>query len=320
VRTKIPRTLIALVAVFALLLPMASTTLAAPVFNFVADQDGANDEPGQKDLTAHAAAQDSAAPNHFFTAWKWDETSFSGNNTGDGCSLFDTDKNGLVDYALCATVGGGVGPSVVTLQSFILYSCSDGRSDRCTNPAPLVTKTGAAAQSFCTVTDNATGQFGGTDTQITCDITAIAAEAGITVLGTGTLLNTCSYPSREPNSDPSDCVLTDFPDDTTTTTTPTGSATFTATLNDSATIAPAAAGNVVFRLFSDPLCATQVFTATVATDPLTGIAATSTTVTAADTYYWTADFTPADPTAYNPSASACGVEVITVNAPTVTVP
>jgi hypothetical protein len=287
---------------------------AAPSFTYVGDDAGANDEPGQKDLTAQSSDADNGV---FYTSWKWDDIQWTGGNTGDGCSLFDTDvpDNGLVDYALCATVKGGKDAATVQLVSFKLYSCVDTRADRCAGPTTLVSKV-ADAGSFCTVIDSDTGQFDATDTTIICNISTIAAEAGITVIGSGTLLNTCSYPSREPNSDPSDCVLTIIPDDTTTVTTPSGSATFTATLNDSAQVTPAAAGNVVFKLFSDSTCATQVFTATSATNAA-GVATTTTSVSAAGTYYWTADFTPTDPTAFNPSASACGAEVVTVTAPTV---
>ena len=304
-----------LIAIFAACMLLtgvtASAVLAAPSFTFTVDDQGANDEPGQKDLTAQSSASDAGV---FYTAWKWDDTAWSGNNTGDGCSLFDTDGDGLTNYALCATVSK---KNPVVLNSFVLYSCSDGRADRCTNPQALVTKVGAAAASYCTITDKAAGSFDAQDTLIVCNISAIAAEAGITVFGTGTLLNTCSYPSREPNSDPSDCVLTVQPPTvTSTSTTPGGSATFSATLTDSASVSNNGQGNVTFHLYSDSTCTTEVFSATVATDAA-GAASTSTTTTVAGTYYWTAHFEPTDPTAFDASDSVCGSEVITVTAPTV---
>ena len=304
-----------LIAIFAACMLLtgvtASAVLAAPSFTFTVDDQGANDEPGQKDLTAQSSASDAGV---FYTAWKWDDTAWSGNNTGDGCSLFDTDADGLTNYALCATISK---KNPVVLNSFVLYQCSDGRADRCTNPQPLVTKVGAAAASYCTITDKAAGSFDAQDTLIVCNISAIAAEAGITVFGTGTLLNTCSYPSREPNSDPSDCVLTVQPPTVTdTNTTPGGSATFSATLTDSATVSPSAVGSVVFNLYSDATCTTLVYTSgSVAL--VAGAANTSTTTSVAGTYYWTVDFTPTDPTAFDPSSSTCGEEVITVVAPTV---
>jgi len=84
-------------------------------------------------------------------------------------------------------------------------------------------------------------------------------------------------------------------------------------------LAPAAAGNVLFKLWSTNtlgVCSGELFSATVATNAA-GVATTSTTVTTAGTYYWTADFTPTDPGAFNPSASTCGSEIVTVVAPTV---
>ena len=90
-----------------------------------------------------------------------------------------------------------------------LYSCSDLRNDRCTQPT-LAFIAIATAGTYCTVTDKAPGSFDAQDTLIVCNITALAAAANppVTTLTGGTLLNTCSYPSQEPNSDPSDCVLT----------------------------------------------------------------------------------------------------------------
>jgi len=302
----------------------ASSALAAPTFIYHNDDDGANDEPGQKDLTAQSADEDAGI---FYTSWKWDELSFSGKNTGDGCSLFDTDVpgNGFVDYALCATIGGGSGPAAATLLTVSMYVCeADNRVDRCSGPTLVFAAAGADASTYCQVADGA-GAFDTTDSVIVCNITAIGAAATppITVVGSGTLINTCSYPSREPNSDPSDCVVTIPAADTTTVTTPTGSATFTATLNDSAQVTPAAAGTVVFNLYLDdgdpltlPCSEAATFTASVATSAA-GVATTTTNVTVAGTYNWTADFTPTDPEAFNPSASACGSETVTVVAPTV---
>jgi hypothetical protein len=188
---------------------MATSVLATATFNFVPDDRGANDEPGQKDLTAQASAFDTDN-GHFLSAWKWDDTAWSGGNTGDGCSLFSTDGDTNVDYAVCATIGG----KPLALISTTVYSCSDQKPDRCTNPQLLSTST-----QFCTINSPVTGAFGGTDTQATCDISAIATALRLPALNNATLLNTCSYPSREPNSDPSDCVLTVAPDQTTTTST-----------------------------------------------------------------------------------------------------
>ena len=214
-RTRAPRkgsrwlVLMALVAVSTVVL--ATTALASPSFTFTPDnydQQGANDEPGQKDLTAQASITDSG---NFWTAWRWDDTSWSGKNSGDGCSLFSSDGDGFADYAVCATIGG----KTVALSTVTVYQCSDGRVDRCTNPVLLpvtspITNLCHLESSFVQGTFDATGVG---DTEIHCDITAIngALVSPSSALAGSSLINTCSYPSREPNSDPSDCIFEEIP-------------------------------------------------------------------------------------------------------------
>ena len=67
------------------------------------DSDGANDVPGQKDLTMECDAP--TAVNPLVISWNWDVISMSGSNSADACALFDTNNNGLADYALCASCG-----------------------------------------------------------------------------------------------------------------------------------------------------------------------------------------------------------------------
>jgi hypothetical protein len=295
----------------------ATTVLAAPSFTFTNDDQGANDEPGQKDLTAQGQANDPVAPNHFFTAWKWDDTAWSGKNTGDGCSLFDTDavKNGFVDYAICATIGGKT-PALLAVR---VYSCGDNRVDRCTSPVLRLT-----SATGCTIT-GVTGAFDANDTQATCDITALAAASSppISDLTGGTLLNTCSYPSQEPNSDPSDCVLTPGAQNTSVTTLSSGTTSWSATLNDTATLNPTTStGTVVFKLWSDASCTVLVWTSPSISVTASGTATTAgggtptngNTVSTAGTYSWTSDFTPSG--LFNASSSSCG-EATTVTAPSV---
>ncbi len=202
---RAPARWLAMLAILALMTGvMATSVMAAPSFTFTPDDQGANDEPGQKDLTAQSAAFDGST---FYTAWKWDDTSWSGNNTGDACSLFDTDNDGNVNYAVCATIGG----QTPVLKSVTVYSCSDGRPDRCTNPVLLRTYLPTTTTPApCEITRSIPGQFQGdpSDTLAVCNISRIASDLSRPELNSGTLLNTCSYPSREPNSDPSDCVLT----------------------------------------------------------------------------------------------------------------
>ena len=79
--------------------------LAAPIV-FI-DEGGANDNggPGQKDLTRHTV-DTAGLPNTIAVTWNWDIVTISGNNTADGCALFDTDGDGLANSALCVTWSG----------------------------------------------------------------------------------------------------------------------------------------------------------------------------------------------------------------------
>lgn len=312
---KKPRWLATFVVLALALGLVASTALAvtladAPTFtNTLNDQDGADDEPGQKDLNSHASASDSDG---FWVRFNWDVTGISGHNTADGCSLFDTGGAvGYVDAAICVTGGG----KALTLQTVVLYTCSDGRIDRCTNP-DVVENSGTTQ---CFVTNNVANDFfhpGQKDAQATCliDLAAIDASA------TPTLVNTCSYPSREPNSDPSDCVVR-VSIQSNVTTDPRGTTTWSATLNDEATVTPiGATGSVTFRLYSTSSCALAdlVWTSTaVAVDPTTGKADSSasgagagshtfTQATSTLVYYWTAEYVPTAGTSWTGYTTACG--------------
>lgn len=197
---------LALLAIVILSLGLGATSAMAAVnFSFVVDDQGKNDEPGQKDLTAQASANDTIT-NDFYTAWKWDDTSWPGGNTGDACALFDTDDDDNVNYAVCVTVAN----SPATETSERVYSCGDAKPDRCTNPIVLEGSNGG----WCTVAP-ASATFppppSGGDLQATCNISDIASDLTLPGLNNGTLLNSCSYPSEQPNSDPSDCVLTFSP-------------------------------------------------------------------------------------------------------------
>jgi hypothetical protein len=113
----------------------ALTTSSPPTFTFVKDEDCsktpacADDQPGQKDLSAHAVASPTAGD--LWVAWKWDVTSLSGGNTGDACALFDTGapRVGGVNFAVCVTIAGN--PAVqVAHTSPRIYTCGDAKVDR----------------------------------------------------------------------------------------------------------------------------------------------------------------------------------------------
>ena len=186
-------------AVTAVLLgPVAHPASAALVCQN--DEQGANDLPGQKDLTRQC--QDNApAAGTVGVSWNWDTIGFSGSNTGDACTLFDTDADGKVNFAVCVTIEDT--PAVQAATSPRIYTCGDDKVDRCTSPVTQV----ASITTSCNVAQSATDPFVGgeaypLDTTATC--TVQLSDVGGTA---AKLVNTCSYPSQQPNSDPSDCVL-----------------------------------------------------------------------------------------------------------------
>jgi hypothetical protein len=162
----------------------------------IVDQQGPNDETGQKDLTRFTS-DDASPAGHLLVSFNHDETGFNGANTGDGCLLFDNDANGNADYVLCVTMSG----NPATLQTTREFSCGDAASFKCTNPQTQI----MVFASTCTVTQTATDPFpvGASypnDSTSSCNVT-LADFAG-----SATLLDACSFPSAQPNSDPSDCV------------------------------------------------------------------------------------------------------------------
>ena len=72
-----------------------------------ADAQGANDEPGQKDLTQFCAELGDSVPYELHTKFNFDETTIPGGNTNDGCVLFDTDSDGNANLAVCVTTREG---------------------------------------------------------------------------------------------------------------------------------------------------------------------------------------------------------------------
>ena len=169
------------------------------MYSEVVDSSGVNDEPGQKDLTKLGRDLSSSNPLNIF--WNWDEISMSGNNTADGCALFDTNNTGLVDYAICVTWKLSQNQVV---GSPTLYSCNDTRVDRCAGDVQILTP----ISSVCTVSNASddpfpTGDSSPNDTRATCTIPL----SDVGNASQNSLLDVCSYPSTQPNSDPSDCII-----------------------------------------------------------------------------------------------------------------
>jgi hypothetical protein len=216
-----------------LVLPLSANVPSVIPFQYFAvkDSGGANNGPGQKDLTQMGFYEDKgviADPTDdvLDLVWSWDEITVSGNNTLDGCALFDSDGDTFINVSICATIQKVNGPSggMFLAGTPSVYTCSDNKDDRCTNPtlqpAPSLSNLiggalvvdGAGNLSaipgnpFDLITNTdpfAAGAGFPQDTTIRLRIrrTYINGLVGATAL----LTNVCSYPSREPNSDPSDC-------------------------------------------------------------------------------------------------------------------
>ena len=199
-----------ILAITAFVLSLISTiAIAAPIL--LVDDAGPDDEPGQKDLNFLTIDYETIAPDIAVT-WGWDDTKWSGNNTGDACTLFDTDSDGFANYSLCITVD-----QAGSYLDTRLYSCdADSRSDRCGGPTDIPTFSSVGSASI-----QAVDPFG-TSGRVNNDCSSVVAGACLTNdtvaeltvdiddVGSGSakLINVCSYPSQEPNSDPSDCVIT----------------------------------------------------------------------------------------------------------------
>ena len=194
----------------------ARTVFTDVLQRFVDDQ-GADDFPGQKDLNFFTF--DFSGGNSVAITWGWDDTSWSGSNSGDACALIDTDADGKANFAYCVTVKGTPATTFATR----MYSCGDKSSDRCSQKTVLVT--GAASTATAGVSGNAdpfgvpaspdftaahtSGNTCGLSPGCVTDDTVAVVNLLLSDTGSASakVLNVCSYPSQEPNSDPSECVL-----------------------------------------------------------------------------------------------------------------
>lgn len=180
----------------------------------VVDVDGPDDYPGQKDLN-FLQYYYPAPYEILYLNWGFDNTDWSGNNTGDGCALFDTNNNGFADYAYCSTINGL--PAKLIYKQ--LWTCGDSRADRCTTPNSVKEDSETTdalydyfADPFSGVPSHQTGNTCSKTTDPNCynlDTRIMATILLADMPGTYTprLLNVCSYPSEIPNSDPSDCIF-----------------------------------------------------------------------------------------------------------------
>jgi len=190
-------------------------------FFFSPDDGGVDDiNSNQVDLT-RMGTDEAGLPDALGIQFNWDDTSWTGGNTGDACALIDTDdpENGMADFALCVKVTGN--PAVWVATS--LYSCNDGKTDRCAGPT-LVWNTlngpqPPAGSSSCSASiplnsDPFTHGKGNVCNGANCSTRDTVAACAVNMndfgatAATAFLINVCTFPSGEPNSNPFDCVIT----------------------------------------------------------------------------------------------------------------
>jgi hypothetical protein len=177
------------------------------------DDGGANDiNSAQVDLNCFNRADNIA--NKLHVKWTWDDINAWGGtgSTGDACALFDTDNDGNVNVAVCARITNAADGSIVQVGgagAADVYVCNDTKSDRCAKQvAPQLGSN--KGTTVCTIASPVADGFPGMgddgfDVEATCAIDkTMPSLTGVTSID---LVNVCSFPSGEPNSNPFDCVV-----------------------------------------------------------------------------------------------------------------
>ena len=180
---------------------VATTTFTdTPVSGTTIDSGGLNDiNAAQKDLTKMSVDY-ANHPTSINITWNWDKTGFTGANTGDACSLFDTDGDGLVNTAVCVGVSGDPAAEAYT---DVYSSCGDTSNTNCTNPTTAIIPVNTTCSTSITADDPFVGgESYPNDTKASCtmdlsEIGGVNAE----------LVDVCSYPSRSRTSSAEDCIV-----------------------------------------------------------------------------------------------------------------
>ena len=204
-------------------------------YTVTVDEHGANDVPGQVDMTQMGLMASESPDLRIF--WSWDSISaWTGSGqTGDACALFDTigssgDADAFINFVVCARVNNPTAaPSTVQIapaaanKPVYIFGCSNKKFDRCTNPTPRpyavgdvvagpfgnLSASGAGdlinnSDPFNTSAPNGPGESYPNDSSIDIRILSTLVPAGVK------MVNVCSYPSagNGGNNNPFDCIRT----------------------------------------------------------------------------------------------------------------
>lgn len=185
--------------------------LALPYVFCTVDGNGANDVPGQVDMTEMCLGPGTANPLDMAYTWNWDNITGTGSNTLDGCGLFDNDGDGNVNYALCVQLMPDPNQgNLLVYYDRILYQCGDNKGDRCTQPLSVLTP---SPGTVCSASQQNWDPFGpavpnGPGTNYPQDTVASCLVINSDIGGASSkLINACTFPSGQPNSNPFDCLV-----------------------------------------------------------------------------------------------------------------
>src|SRR6266403_1330011 len=195
--------------------PLAGARPAGATAACLLDTGGADDiKSSQKDLNefCQSAGNDGGlggcTSSDANITWTWDDTGWTGGNTGDACALYDTDGDGKANFALCVTVQSD--PAVQSSGSPRFYSCDNSKELNCGGPTQI---TAASSCAVSIVADAFTGAHGngnvcnGTNCSTNDAQAQCCVKRGDFPIGTTPeLIDVCSYSSSSASSSPTECI------------------------------------------------------------------------------------------------------------------
>lgn len=192
-------TLSACLLLSASVIPQAAYAQTSDVF--VSDNNGADDEQEQSDLTGVSVNCSAPGSGTLDLSVLLDPVSNSGGNSSDISILFDTDGDGNANYSYVVTLGNDPF-QILNIQ--LQQGRNDSQVTKIAGNTTIVSPTTSSGSLSI-----ATNPFnGGQDTSVdlNLDLQAIATHAGIP-LGSVEFINITTIPSSSATSDPKDILL-----------------------------------------------------------------------------------------------------------------